>query len=154
VYPCESVRRRASTTSSTNKSTRFRVLTDLYHQNGILTKERIRPLFLSAMPLTSCKLLSFIFVILFSTSNALQLVARSDSGARTVGQLSTDDAFRIIDSNKDGKLSVLELQEAASFTWNDVEASNRARITFNLAHPADFVLTYDIDGEFVSVLKD
>ncbi|KAK7042978.1 hypothetical protein VNI00_008715 [Paramarasmius palmivorus] len=99
------------------------------------------------MPPKPSKLLSFILVTLFSTSNALQLVARSDSGARTVGQLSTDDAFRVIDSNKDGKLSVLELQEAASFTWNDVEASNRARITFNLAHPADFVLTYDIDGD-------
>uniref|UniRef100_A0A0W0G933 Calmodulin n=1 Tax=Moniliophthora roreri TaxID=221103 RepID=A0A0W0G933_MONRR len=93
------------------------------------------------------RLLSFLFVTLFSTSYALQVVTRSNAEARTIGQLSTDDAFKIIDSNKDGKITVIELQEAAAFMWKDLEASNRARITFDLSHPADFILSYDLDGD-------
>ncbi|EEB94792.1 hypothetical protein MPER_06337 [Moniliophthora perniciosa FA553] len=93
------------------------------------------------------RLVSLLFVTLFSTSYALQVVTRSNAEARTIGQLSTDEAFRVIDSNKDGKITVIELQEAAAFMWKDLEASNRARITFDLSHPADFIRSYDLDGD-------
>ncbi|KAF5337678.1 hypothetical protein D9758_013005 [Tetrapyrgos nigripes] len=79
-------------------------------------------------------------------SDALK-ISRSPSHSPTSGQLSLHDAFHIIDSDNDEFITVSELHEAAGFHWSDIEAANRARITFNLAHPIDFVSAYDTDGD-------
>ncbi|KAF5337645.1 hypothetical protein D9758_013019 [Tetrapyrgos nigripes] len=80
------------------------------------------------------------------SSDALK-ISRSPSYSPTSGQLSLHDAFQIIDSDNDEFITVSELYEVAGFHWSDIEAANRARITFNLAHPIDFVSAYDTDGD-------
>lgn len=67
---------------------------------------------------------------------------------RALDKLTDDRTFQLIDSNKDGRLSLYELQDAAKFMWDDHEASNRARLTFKIPHPADFIHSYDSDGMY------
>jgi hypothetical protein len=62
------------------------------------------------------------------------------------GPSSTFQYFHLIDSDSDGRISLAELQDMVAFMWNDHDQSDRARATFGVAHPTDFIATYDADG--------
>ncbi|KAJ7281655.1 hypothetical protein C8J57DRAFT_1298296 [Mycena rebaudengoi] len=63
------------------------------------------------------------------------------------GPSSTFQYFHLIDSDSDGRISLAELQDMVAFMWNDHDQSDRARATFGVAHPTDFIATYDADGD-------